>query len=84
MKIKLGLAFASLILGTLIFYWYLKTGYRHYEWPFPQIVPLLRLDAESVDVADFFEILAWCVVSVAIILFGGAWITKHIRSRNKI
>ena len=81
MKVNLILAFIALVLGTLIFRWYGQTGYLHYEWPFPRIVgPLFHLDGESGGDADLFETHFWCIASVAIILFGTAWMVKRVRA----
>ena len=79
------MAFTALILGLLIFRWYGQTGYLLYEWPFPRIMaPLLHLDGESAEDADIFETLAWCIASVAAVLFGVAWISKRILYHNKV
>jgi hypothetical protein len=80
MKVKLALAFAALVIGTLIFRWYGKTGYLHYEWPFPRIIaPAFHLDGESAEDADLLETHFWCVASSAAVLFGLFWIVKRIR-----
>jgi len=81
-KAKLGLAFLSIAFGILIFRWYCETGYQQYPWPFPFIIgPLFRLDGESAEDEALLDTLIFFIVATSVILFGGDWLIRRVRSR---